>query len=116
MKRIESFDSNVYLVNTGWIGGGYGTGKRIGIPETRMIIHAIQSGALENVETEYLAGLNLDIPKKVPGIDSTILNPSQTWDDLDNYNSSAKALITKFLANFEKFDVDESILQAGPHL
>ena len=116
MKRIESFDSNVYLVNTGWIGGGHGTGKRIGIPETRMIIHAIQSGSLENVETEHLDGLNLDIPKKVPGIDSTILNPSQTWDNLDNYNSSAKALITKFLANFEKFDVDKSIVQAGPHL
>lgn len=116
IKRIESYNSKVYLVNTGWIGGGYGTGKRIGIPETRMIIHAIQSGSLESAETDYLEGLNLNIPKKVPGIDSSILNPSRTWDDLENYNSSATALILKFVTNFEKFNVADSIIRAGPHL
>ena len=114
MKRIETFGSRVYLVNTGWTGGSGNSGKRFPIPITRAIITAITKGQLANCETEHLDMLNLDIPKAVEAVDKSYLNPRMTWANPDEYDVQAKMLAELFVANIKSFDAPQMILNAGP--
>lgn len=114
MKRIESFNSRVFLVNTGWTGGPHGVGSRFDIPTTRRIINAIQNGELNDVKTSYIDGLNLEVPVEIDGVDPKVLIPKNTWSNLEQYDQYLKNLIKQFKDNFKKFSVSEEIVAAGP--
>ena len=114
MKRVESFGSKVYLVNTGWTGGPFGTGSRFKIPTTRRVVNAIQNGELNGVATEHVPGLNLHVPVAVDGVDSDLLNPIKTWNNNEEYQTYLAELVQKFQDNFKKFDVNQEIIAAGP--
>ena len=117
IKRVAEFSAQVYLVNTGWTGGSGapdGTGERFPIPVTRAIVSACQSGALLNSKTKHLDYLNLDIPTEITGVDNRYLNPRDTWEDKESYDTEAKQLASLFAENITKFDVDSTIIEAGP--
>ena len=114
MKRIEEFDSKVFVVNSGWTGGPYGVGKRFDIPVTRSIIKSIQDGSINDSPKDKLEIMNVEIPTKLNGIDSKLLNPSETWGNQEDFKKEAEMLAHKFAQNISKFDVSEEIKNAGP--
>lgn len=119
LKRMEQNNSEAYLVNTGWIGGPYGVGKRIDLPTTRKIVDAILDGSLDQAEYETIPYFNLAVPKALDGIDSKIFNPRNLWDDPKEWDKAARNLAEKFIKNFESFtDNDEGkrLVAAGPQL
>jgi len=118
-KKIIKHGATAYLVNTGWIGGPYGVGKRIDIPSTRAIIDAILDNSLLQSEYETIPVFGLQVPKSVKGVDSKILNPRNLWENKDKYDESAKSLAQKFINNFNNFTDNEEgkrLEAAGPKL
>lgn len=118
-KKMKEHGSSAWLVNTGWIGGPYGIGKRIDIPSTRAIIDAILNGSLENVVYEEMPVFGLHIPKSCPNVDSHILNPRNLWADPTAWDAAAKNLGEKFVTNFENFTDNEEgkrLRASGPKL
>ena len=116
-KKMIEHGATAYLVNTGWIGGAYGEGKRIDLPSTRRIISAILDGTLDNAQYETLPVFGLNVPKAIDGVKSEILNPRNSWNNPAEYDTQAKNLAAKFIANFENFtDNDEGkrLVAAGP--
>lgn len=119
IRKMEIHGAEAYLVNTGWIGGAYGSGKRIDLPTTRAIINAILDGSLDHAEYETLPIFGLNIPKALDGIDSKIFNPRNLWEDPKAWDASAENLAKKFIANFANFTDSEDakqLLAAGPQI
>ena len=114
IEKVNKYNIDVYLVNTGWVNGPYGIGNRFDIPVTRAIISAIQSNELVNSKTEKIKSINLEVPLEVSGVDSVLLNPIKNWKDPSSYDKYAQNLIKKFTDNFSKFKVSEDVVASGP--
>ena len=113
-KRVQKNNTKVFLVNTGWTGGGFGVGHRFPIPVTRAIINAIQENKIKTDNVIKLEKLNLNVPKEIEGVEQKFLNPRDCWASADDYDEECKKLCTKFKENFRKFDVSQEIIDAGP--
>ncbi|MDR1848181.1 MAG: phosphoenolpyruvate carboxykinase (ATP) [Bacteroidales bacterium] len=115
VKRMQQSGAKAYLVNTGW----NGSGKRISIKDTRGIIDAILDGSIDKSETQIIPLFNLKVPKTLPNIDTAILDPRNTYADVEIWNTKAKDLATRFINNFRKFtsnQAGEALVSAGPQL
>ncbi|MBI3311034.1 MAG: phosphoenolpyruvate carboxykinase (ATP) [Serratia liquefaciens] len=115
VKRMEAAGAQAYLVNTGW----NGSGKRISIKDTRGIIDAILNGAIEHAETFTLPIFGLAVPKALPGVDPSILDPRKTYADESLWQEKAQDLAQRFIDNFAKYTVTpagEKLVSAGPKL
>jgi phosphoenolpyruvate carboxykinase (ATP) len=117
-KRIAEGSVDCWLVNTGWTGGKYGVGKRMPIKETRALLEAALDGSLKNVTFRKDPNFGFDVPCDVTGVDSTILDPRNTWADKDEYDRTAARLVDLFVENFAQFaeHVDEGVRQAAPRV
>ena len=115
VKKMEANGSKAYLVNTGW----NGTGKRISIKDTRGIIDAILNGSIETAETKTIPYFNFNVPTELPGVDTNILDPRNTYADASEWEVKAKDLADRFIKNFVKFtgnDAGKALVEAGPQL
>jgi phosphoenolpyruvate carboxykinase (ATP) len=117
-ERLERFDVPVWLVNTGWTGGPYGTGERMRIDHTRTMVRAALSGALDDVEYDLDPVFGVEVPRSVPGVPDSILRPRDTWSDPAAYDAKAQELAAMFVENFSAYadGVDDDVRAAGPHV
>ena len=113
VKKMEKSGAKAYLVNTGW----NGTGKRISIKDTRGIIDAILDGSILKAETKTIPYFNLAVPTELPGVDTNILDPRNTYADPSEWDKKAKDLAARFEKNFVKYtgnDAGKALVAAGP--
>ncbi|WP_020678210.1 phosphoenolpyruvate carboxykinase (ATP) [Geopsychrobacter electrodiphilus] len=117
-QKMEEHGVNAYLVNTGWVGGGYGVGQRMSIKGTRACINAILDGSINDAKFEKTPFFMLSIPKELPGVDTKLLNPRNAWADKELFDATAKKLAGMFVDNFKKYVIkgDVDFTQYGPKL
>jgi len=113
--KIREHGASCWLVNTGWTGGAFGTGKRMPIKATRALLTAALDGSLHGVEFRKSEKFGFEVPVSVPGVDSTLLNPRDTWADKAAFDAQAEKLVGMFKANFEQYMpyVDEDVKAAA---
>ncbi len=115
VKKMEKSGAKAYLVNTGW----NGTGKRISIRDTRGIIDAILDGSILSAPTKKIPYFNFEVPTALPGVDSAILDPRDTYADAAQWDEKAKDLAARFIKNFVKYEnnaAGKALVAAGPQL
>ncbi|MBE6729767.1 MAG: phosphoenolpyruvate carboxykinase (ATP) [Ruminococcaceae bacterium] len=115
VKKMEKSGAKAYLVNTGW----NGTGKRISIKDTRGIIDAILDGSILKADTKTIPYFNLAVPTELPGVDTAILDPRDTYANGNEWDEKAKDLASRFVKNFVKYtgnDAGKALVEAGPKL
>lgn len=107
-NKIDEHSPSLWLVNTGWGGGDYNTGKRISIEDTRAIITAISSDTLDDAETQTHPVFNLEMPIAAEGVKEGVLDPRESWADKDAYDASANNLMDAFRKRAEEMDINPS--------
>lgn len=117
-QKMQENQVNVWMINTGWTGGPYGTGRRMKLSYTRAMITAALEGKLDNAEFVYDPVFGLAIPLSCPGVPDELLQPRNTWADPAAYDEKARYLAGLFIRNFEKYKegVSAEILAAAPKI
>lgn len=115
-RKIERYDVTCWLVNTGWVGGPYGVGKRISIKYTRALLNAALEGKLNNVEYKKDPIFGFEVPMICPNVPDEVLDPSSSWHDRKEYDRRYKDLAMRFIQNFGKFTdgTPREVVEAGP--
>lgn len=115
VKKMQANGAKAYLVNTGW----NGTGKRISIRDTRGIIDAILDGSIEKANTKTIPYFNFEVPTELPGVDTNILDPRNTYAEVSEWTTKAEDLANRFIKNFAKYegnDAGKALVSAGPQI
>jgi phosphoenolpyruvate carboxykinase (ATP) len=115
-RKIERYDVNCWLINTGWVGGAYGLGKRISIGHTRAILSAALGGKLDGVDFRQDPVFGFEVPLTCDGVPDEVLDPASSWPSEEQYFDKYRQLAARFKENFKKFQVEsgEEIAAAGP--
>ncbi|MAD20410.1 MAG: phosphoenolpyruvate carboxykinase (ATP) [Planctomycetaceae bacterium] len=113
-RRIAEQHADVWLLNTGWTGGPYGTGQRFSLAWTRTFVDRILDGSLSSVETRRHPIFGLHMPVSVEGVPDEVLDPRNTWADGDAYDQMARTLANSFRENDAKFTISDAVREAGP--
>lgn len=115
-EKLRLQQVNVWMINTGWTGGAYGTGQRIKLTYTRAMVAAALNGQLEKLSYKHDAIFGFTIPESCPGVPENLLDPRNTWENKEAYDAQARELAAKFIQNFKKYDAiaDPEILSASP--
>jgi phosphoenolpyruvate carboxykinase (ATP) len=118
VDRLERDDVPVWLINTGWTGGPYGTGERMNIDHTRSMVRAALDGALDEVPTRLDPTFGVAVPLQVPDVPEAFLDPRSTWADRESYDAAASKLAKMFVENFAAYTdgVGEAVAAAGPRV
>jgi phosphoenolpyruvate carboxykinase (ATP) len=116
-EKIKRHESKCWLINTGWVAGGYGESSRIKIKWTRALLNAALSGMLDDVVFVQDERFGFSIPTTCEGVPDSILQPRQTWHDTKKFDNVANLLSQMFIENFEKFasGCSTEVLEAGPN-
>jgi phosphoenolpyruvate carboxykinase (ATP) len=116
--KIERYGAQCWLVNTGWVGGPYGVGKRISIRHTRALLSAALTGKLTSVTYKRDPVFGFEVPEHCPDVPDDVLNPSSSWSDGKEYDRRYKDLAMRFRQNFGKFELQtpQEVIDAGPHI
>eukprot|EP01067_Filipodium_phascolosomae_P001578 Filipodium_phascolosomae@DN2030_c0_g1_i1.p1 len=117
-EKQEKHKSDAWLINTGWVGGSFGVGKRISLKYTRAMIDSIHDGTLAKAEYETMPVFGLSVPKSCTNVPSDILMPSKGWSDQSKFTEKLKLLGGLFKKNFTEFEsmCPESVIKAGPQM
>ena len=117
-ERLAKHAVPVWLVNTGWTGGPYGTGHRMPIDHTRNMVRAALNGELADVAYDRDPVFGFEVPREVPGVPSDVLKPRATWGDPTAYDAKAAELAAMFIENFAEYadGVAPEVREAGPRV
>jgi phosphoenolpyruvate carboxykinase (ATP) len=117
-KKMERYGVNCWLLNTGWVGGGYGVGKRISIHHTRSLLSSALNGDLLNVEFYTDPIFGFEVPKSCPTVPDSVLFPGESWPSKKEYDDKYRQLAARFIDNFKKYapKCSQEVKEAGPKL
>jgi phosphoenolpyruvate carboxykinase (ATP) len=115
-RKIERYGAKCWLVNTGWVGGPYGVGKRISIRYTRALLNAALGGKLDDVNYTTDPIFGFEVPTECPDVPDEVLSPSSSWSDKKEYDRRYRDLAMRFKENFAKFtdSTPQEVIEAGP--